>query len=148
MTNSKKNPSASSQKPAKTAKIASAKPEAKKKAAPAKARPAAVQAAKTPAKKAASKPAPKAAGSRTPTTIVVDANVGFGNQLFLRGEGAGLSWDHGIPMTCRDSSHWEWTAAGAKEPVTFKILINDQLWSQGENLEVGPGETKVVHPEF
>ena len=32
------------------------------------------------------------------STIVATAFIGSGNQVFLRGEGAGLSWRKGVPM--------------------------------------------------
>src|SRR5579872_4703866 len=68
------------------------------------------------------------------TTVAVKVDIGFGNTLFIRGEGAGLSWDKGQPLDCIDSSTWIWSHRPASEPVTFKLLINDQLWCRGENL--------------
>lgn len=51
-------------------------------------------------------------------------------------------------MSCKDSSRWEWAVEGAEKPIVFKLLINDQLWSEGENYEILPGEEKVLRPMF
>jgi hypothetical protein len=82
------------------------------------------------------------------TTVAVKVDVGFGNTLFIRGEGGGLSWDKGQPLTCVDSSTWKWSHRPATEPVTFKVLINDQLWCRGENLKVAAGGRAEVEPSF
>lgn len=66
----------------KPAKIAESLPEAK----PAAAKPVTI------------KPAVKTAPSSVVTTkIVALIDVGFGNTLYIRGEGPGLSWEKGIP---------------------------------------------------
>lgn len=136
-------------KPAKASKSAAPKAAPKKsapkQAAPAKAaqRPAAVQ------KKPAAKPSASAPRKpKQPTTISVQANIGFGNQLFIRGEGPGLSWDRGVPMECQGADQWHWSVNGASRPFAFKLLINDQLWSHGENEAARPGEKIVVQPAF
>ncbi len=48
----------------------------------------------------------------SPVPAIVEANVdvGFGNTLFIRGEGPGLSWEHGTPMRCAGASTWEWSS--------------------------------------
>lgn len=87
--------------------------------------------------------------SLEPPSITIEAliDVGFGNQLFLRGQGAGLSWDRGIPLDCVDSQTWRWTAP-AKEPLTFKLLLNDRVWAQGEDIVATPGKCIGVVPRF
>jgi hypothetical protein len=80
--------------------------------------------------------------------VAARIDVGFGNALFIRGQGAGLSWDRGLPLQCVESAIWIWTAQNCEEPVTFKLLINDQLWSRGENLRADPGTQAHVVPEF
>lgn len=142
----------------KRAKTATARKPAAKKAPSAEAvrKPAAIRAKRDPKPEATSAAAPQAKSpakraarpAAKPTAIQVEADIGFGNQMFIRGEGGGLSWDRGIPMECKSGDHWEWSAQGVAEPLSFKVLINDHLWAQGENLEVKPGETKVVQPRF
>ena len=80
-------------------------------------------------------------------TIEAKIDVGFGNALYLRGEGLGLSWTQGIPLTCVDGKTWKWTGE-TKELVKFKLLINDQVWSQGEDLVAKPGQKVEISPAF
>lgn len=82
-----------------------------------------------------------------PVTIEAKIDVGFGNALYLRGEGAGLSWTQGVPLTCVDGKTWKWTGEGT-EKLKFKLLINDQVWSQGEDLVAAPGQKLEISPAF
>jgi hypothetical protein len=81
------------------------------------------------------------------TTIEAKIDVGFGNNLFLRGQGAGLSWDRGIPLTCIDGKTWQWSAA-ANDKLTFKLLLNDTVWAKGADLVATPGQKVEVAPAF
>jgi hypothetical protein len=89
-----------------------------------------------------------AAASETVTRVAAKVDVGFGNTLFIRGEGEGLSWDKGQPLSCVEGSTWIWLGQRAKDEVTFKLLVNDQLWCRGENIKVGPGRQVEVAPAF
>ena len=82
------------------------------------------------------------------TTVLVKLDVGFGNMLFIRGHGPGLSWDKGVPMDCRDHTTWQWSAQIERERVEFKLLLNDMVWAGGETLTVAPGEKIEVVPSF
>lgn len=93
----------------------------------------------TPAKPAATEP--KA------TTIEVKIDVGFGNVVYLRGQGSGLNWERGVPLSCVDGGTWRWTQTVAN-PITFKVLLNDQVWSAGSDLVVAPGQKVEVSPTF
>jgi hypothetical protein len=84
----------------------------------------------------------------TVTRILAYVDIGHGNTLFLRGEGAGLSWDAGIPMECVGGDCWSWSVGSAGQPITFKVLINDQQWAGGDNLSVAPGDTATFRPAF
>ena len=99
----------------------------------------------TPARRAGLR---RAAAGKSVTIITAKVDVGFGNSLSVRGEGQGLSWDLGQPMTCTDGSTWVWSGRAASEPVKFKLLINDQLWCRGQDLEVAAGRQIVVVPAF
>jgi hypothetical protein len=90
------------------------------------------------------KPAPP---PKPVTTIEAKIDVGFGNHLFVRGQGAGLSWDHGTPLTCVDGQTWRWTAE-ASDALKFKLLINDTVWAAGEDLVATPGKRVQVVPAF
>jgi len=81
------------------------------------------------------------------TTIDVKIDVGFGNAVFLRGQGSGLTWEHGVPLACVNGSTWRW-AQEVADPVTFKVLLNDQVWSAGGDIVVAPGQKVEVSPSF
>ncbi len=135
------------------AKKAPTKKAATKKTAPAKAAApkTAPATAATPAKAAAPKAAPKpapVAKKVLETSILARVDVGFGNQLYIRGEGAGLSWDEGLPLENVTPYEWAFKTAKATSPVEFKFLINDELWADGENLTVKAGESSESTPVF
>ncbi len=119
-----------------------------KKAAPAKAAPApAPKAIKAPAKKAAA-PAKKKTGEPPVTFISASIDIGFGNHLYLRGEGPGLSWDHGIAMDCTGADLWTASVKNAAAPVVFKVLVNDLTWNTGADTSVQPGQSITIYPTF
>lgn len=109
---------------------------------------------KAPAKKAAKKVAAKKAAKKVvtkksaKTTIIANVDVGFGNSLFIRGEGAGLSWDKGTQLENVSPYEWSYSTTAAKGEVTFKFLINDEAWSDGDNLMVAAGGTSISSPSF
>jgi hypothetical protein len=87
------------------------------------------------------------AAAAAPITIEAKVDVGFGNRLFLRGQGGGLSWDHGIPLECVDSRTWR-LIVPAKDSLQFKLLINDSVWAKGEDVVATPGKRVEVVPAF
>jgi len=108
---------------------------------------------KTATKKAAVKKtaAPKAAAASTgssKTTVIAQVDVGWGNSLYIRGEGGGLSWEKGILMDCNGDNEWVWSTATASKGLEFKLLVNDELWCDGENLCVKAGGTSISQPTF
>ncbi|MBI2949420.1 MAG: hypothetical protein HYY23_17410 [Verrucomicrobia bacterium] len=82
------------------------------------------------------------------TTVNARIDVGFGNALYIRGQGDGLSWDKGTPLECLDGATWVWSTKDAEGTVEFKLLLNDQVWAQGENLTVAPGQSVEITPAF
>ncbi|MFW6352781.1 MAG: hypothetical protein ACOC3I_00145 [Verrucomicrobiota bacterium] len=142
---------------AKTAvKKAPAKRAVAKKAPTKKAAVPAKKAAVAPAKKAAAAPkkstapkaAPKPALPSNLTTIVAKVDVGYGNALYLRGAGAGLSWEKGILMGCAGADEWVWSSEAVDGELEFKFLLNDERWADGPNAFVTAGERIVVLPQF
>ena len=95
--------------------------------------------------------AAKAATSTTATgeitTIDIKMDVGFGNAVYLRGKGAGLNWERGVQCTCVDGKTWRWSGK-VKDAVTFKPLINDKVWSVGNDITVKPGQKLEIKPTF
>jgi len=144
-------PAAPQVKPVKVS-VAAAKPtEAKpaKKAAAPKKKVAAVKPKPVVAPALVVVPTPAKAPAAPPeVTITALIDIGFGNLLFVRGEGAGLSWNSGVPLECDADNRWSVTLAPASGPVVFKLLVNDLTWSVGENYQVAPGGAVVVTPTF
>jgi outer membrane biosynthesis protein TonB len=135
--------------PAPTAKT----PEKPAAPAPAKAaKPAATPAkpaAPAPAAKTVKKPAASAKAAAPVTVIVAKYDVGIGNSMFIRGEGAGLSWESGTAMENAGNDVWVWTTNAVREgAVSFKFLINDEAWSTGDNMTASAGETTTLRPSF
>ena len=75
-------------------------------------------------------------------------DVGWGNTLFIRGQGGELRWDKGIPLACLDSSTWVWLYTRAEKTIEFKLLINDEIWAEGDNLILEPGGRVEIQPVF
>ena len=121
--------------PAKAVKAAAPK------AAPVKAAPAKKTAA--PAKKK-----PAVAVEPPATFLSAQIDIGFGNHLYVRGEGPGLSWDHGLAMDNTGFNLWTATIKGATLPVVFKVLVNDLTWSAGPDYSVEPGQSITITPTF
>lgn len=81
------------------------------------------------------------------TRIIANVDVGYGNTLYLRGEGAGLSWNKGVPLDNLGGDQWSWSTTSAGN-ILFKFLINDNVWSTGDNLTVTQGDTFISTPTF
>lgn len=109
---------------------------------------------KAPAKKrVAKKAAKKVAAKKTvkkvsKTVIVAQVDVGFGNALYIRGEGGELSWDKGLPMENISPYEWAFEAKKKDGDLTYKLLINDETWAEGDNTTVAAGTKSVSSPSF
>ncbi len=99
-------------------------------------------------KKAPAKKGAPATQQGPVTAIYARINIGWGNRLYLRGSGAGLSWDVGIPMECSKDDEWYWKSTKVDGPVVFKFLKNDEKWALGEDLIIERGKTSISNPEF
>jgi hypothetical protein len=82
------------------------------------------------------------------TLVKANIDVGFGNALFIRGQGQGLSWDKGLPLECVDETTWVWSTRNEHDKLVFKLLINDQTWAKGGDLVVAAGGRIEVNPAF
>lgn len=111
---------------------------------------------KTTAKKTATPKAPtkkttaaKAAPKKTlKTGILAYVDVGYGNTLYIRGKGAGLSWEKGVPLENVSATEWTFNTTKATGKITFKFLINDQVWSEGNDLTINAGSKSISSPLF
>ena len=82
------------------------------------------------------------------TTISARIDVGFGNALFVRGEGAGMSWEKGLAMENVQNDLWRVVLAESARAYTFKFLINDTTWSAGPDFTAACGTSVTLTPEF
>lgn len=118
---------------------------AKKTSAPAAASVAAPVIAKAPVKVAS--PKTQIVTAAAPIVIEAKIDVGFGNNLFVRGQGAGLSWERGVQLENVDQKTWR-LAVPATDKLQFKLLLNDSVWAQGEDVVATPGKKIEVTPAF
>ncbi len=96
-----------------------------------------------------SKPEPEMYSSgRKGTKITIRFNTGFKNNLFIRGKGAGLSWDHGVQLKNVGPDEWIWETNMPFNDLEFKVLINDKQYEAGENHHVHEGATLQYTPRF
>jgi len=107
-----------------------------------------VAAKKAHAKKTAAPKAKIPSKQVVKTSITARVDVGFGNQLYIRGAGAGLSWEKGLQLENVSSYEWAFATTKARSDVVFKFLINDELWAEGDNIIVAKGATSISSPVF
>lgn len=81
-------------------------------------------------------------------TLIADLNVGIGNTPYVRGEGLGLSWTKGVPMSFMEIGKWEWKVEDADEPAIVRIFKNDKIAAYGDDIEIGVGEVVEIYPQF
>ncbi len=60
------------------------------------------------------------------TRITVTAYIGIGNRLFIRGDGPGLTWEKGAPLTFVSIGKWRWETNDATGTVRFRLYKNDE----------------------
>lgn len=82
------------------------------------------------------------------TTVTASIDVGFGNALFIRGEGPGLSWDKGVAMECVSGDQWQIALGESSRPYLIKFLVNDVTWSSGPDYTVPSGISVTLAPQF
>lgn len=82
------------------------------------------------------------------TRVVIRYNVGFKNNLFIRGKGAGLNWDRGVQLKNTGPDEWVWESSMPFNECEFKVLINDKQYEAGENHHIRNGITVQYTPKF
>ena len=80
--------------------------------------------------------------------IVAKVNVGWGNSVYLRGDGGALSWDVGVPLICLMDDQWVWSYLEDCAPRVIKFLRNDIDWAVGENHLVIVEKMVILTPQF
>jgi len=88
--------------------------------------------------------------SRTVTTIRVHYDVGYGNTMYLRGNSYPLWWNEGRSMLNVGPDLWVYEIERIPEGeiFEFKPLINDSIWSSGNNFVGVGGQTIDIYPNF
>ncbi|MDQ0415465.1 MULTISPECIES: hypothetical protein [Mesobacillus] len=86
----------------------------------------------------------------TITKVRVHYDVGYGNNMYIRGNSYPFWWDKGRKMRNISSDVWEYEMERIPSGVTveFKPLINDTTWSTGNNFTVTGGQTLDIYPNF
>lgn len=84
----------------------------------------------------------------TLTQVIVRFDCGFGNTLFIRGEGAGLNWDKGAPLKNVKANEWLFESLENFTEGSFKILVNDEHYEHGENHTLVCGKVTIIEPRF
>lgn len=79
--------------------------------------------------------------------VQAEINIGWGNTLFIRGQGGNLNWDKGIPMVNTQENIWTWET-NTQDTIEFKVLLNDEQWSEGDNYILKPSQVIKVKPTF
>ncbi len=82
------------------------------------------------------------------TSITATAYVGIGNKLYLRGEGAGLSWEKGTPLQFLAIGKWGWSTSEADQPISCHLYKNDEEPALDGKMTVQPGEQVELSPRF
>jgi hypothetical protein len=90
---------------------------------------------------------PVQGAAELPIRICVRCDVGFGNHLTIRGNACGLCWCKGLPLCNKGADCWCW---GSEKPLCgeYKLLINDEIWEEGENHRFSPGTVQKITPKF
>ena len=81
-------------------------------------------------------------------TLIAHLNIEISSTPYVRGEGAGLSWNEGIPMEFIEIGKWEWKVENAVESTSCRIFKDDSLAAKGDDIVINVGERAEVYPVF
>lgn len=85
-------------------------------------------------------------GKHTKVTIIYD--VGFSNQLVIRGNGGNLNWNKGQPLKNTKADEWVWETDSDFDLVHFKVLVNDKHFEIGDDKIIRCGSSIKYTPNF
>lgn len=80
--------------------------------------------------------------------ITIKYDVGFSNELFIRGHGADLKWDKGLKLVNVKADEWIWETNNNFAHCEFKVLLNDKVYENGENHHLNEGACVQYTPNF
>jgi hypothetical protein len=96
-------------------------------------------------------PDKKAASSCTTpyTKITIKCDAGFGNTLFIRGNGIPmLSWEKGVPLKNIGADEWLFEINTSFTHAEIQILLNDTQFETGPNHALKCGTNVQYTPAF
>lgn len=80
--------------------------------------------------------------------IIVQCQIPFGHNLFIRGSGNGLNWSTGIPLTQLTEDTWAFRHSTSLKGCEYKFLINDEIWENGGNHRASDDVQDQLQPQF
>lgn len=88
--------------------------------------------------------------ARNLTQVRVHYDVGYGNNIAIRGDTYPFSWTSGRGARYVGNGTWEFDLEriAAGQTFEFKPLINDATWSTGSNYVGTGGQTIDIYPNF
>jgi uncharacterized coiled-coil protein SlyX len=85
----------------------------------------------------------------TAASVTVNKLMGIGNKPFLRGSGAGLSWEKGVEMEFQEIGKWTWSAPeDLNEHIEIQVYRNDEDIDRKGKYTLQPGQQLKLTPEF
>jgi hypothetical protein len=82
------------------------------------------------------------------TRVTIRYDVGFNNELYIRGSSAGLNWNKGKLLDNVESDKWVWETELPFELCEFKVLLNDDQYEIGINHLLSNGSNYEYSPHF
>ncbi|MBA2369685.1 MAG: hypothetical protein H0V82_11770 [Candidatus Protochlamydia sp.] len=82
------------------------------------------------------------------TRITIRYDIGYNNQLTIRGKGANLNWERGQPLKNVKADEWVWETDTSFSQCEFKVLVNDREYEKGDNHLVNQGASFTYTPQF
>ena len=73
---------------------------------------------------------------------------GIDNDIFIRGEGPGLSWDEGVPMDFLELGKSSWSPSDKSVAMVIQLFKNDEEPDANGKVELEPGEKVEISPDF
>lgn len=86
---------------------------------------------------------------RGDAAVIASVFIGIGNKPFVRGSGAGLNWERGIPMEFEEIGKWRWIAPVDLEGgVEIQLYRNDEDPDTAGKYTLEPGQQLELSPVF
>lgn len=83
------------------------------------------------------------------TAVIASVFIGIGNKPYLRGGGAGLNWEQGVPMEFEEIGKWRWIAPDdLMEAIEVQVYRNDEDADRNGKCALEPGQQLEISPEF